>query len=363
MFKSVKLWLNSKRLDSDSADVRCSAAQALGKLGEPRVVERLIRALADGESEVRGAAAQALSSLGEPKWRGIVKGEEEDFARLGGCGDARAAEPLLQALCAPKPCVSKSDVRRRAAEALGKLADRRAVDPLTLALGDSHSGVRHAAAQALGELGDPRALGPLTLMLKDRDSGVRHAAARALGKLGDPRAVEALIRAGSDRDSEVRSAAAEALANLGCESARAPAPGVFVRSRESRNWPAFAAARLGAPQLESSGGGQPEFILCLRTASMAEALLRGRPSSVDALLVEQPSLLEFADGTAAARFKLRTGQDLVTLFFELNKAALGNERLASVGGLAVATPPEETKRIIELVGAKQGLKVGQVVSW
>lgn len=166
-----------------------------------------------------------------------------------------------------------------------------------------------------------------------------------------------------DAEPDVRSAAAEALADLGYESARAPAPEAFLRTRESCNWPAFAAEKLAAPEPPSSGGGQPEFILCLKTVSMAEALLRGRPSSVDSFLVEQPSLLQFNDGTAAARFKLRTGQDLVALFLELNKAVLGNEKLVSIGGLAAAIPPDQTRRIMGLLGAKEGLKVGQIMSW
>jgi hypothetical protein len=199
--------------------------------------------------------------------------------------------------------------------------------------------------------------------LSSASSNVRDDDAPTLGQPGDPRAVEPPVQALGDAEPDVRTAAAEALADLGCESARAPAPEVFVRTRESCNWPAFAAERLAAPEPPSSGGGQPEFILCLKTVSMVEALLRGRPSSVDSFLVEQPSLLQFNDGTAAARFKLRTGQDLVALFFELNKAALGSERLVSIGGLAAAIPPDETKRIMGLLGAKEGLKVGQIMSW
>ena len=194
-------------------------------------------------------------------------------------------------------------------------------------------------------------------------SNVRDDDAQTLGKLGDPPAVEPPVQALEDAESDVRSAAAEELADLGYESDRAPAPEAFLRTRESCNWTAFAAAQLTAPELPSSGGGQPEFTLGLKTVSMAEALLRGRPSSVDSFLVEQPSLLQFNDGTAAARFKLRTGQDLVALFFELNKAVLGDEKLVSIGGLAAAIPPDQTRRIMGLLGAKEGLKIGQIMSW
>jgi HEAT repeat protein len=57
---------------------------------------------------------------------------------------------------------------------------------------------RSAAAEALAKLGDPRAVEPLIRALGDIDSDVRGSAARALAKLGDPRAVEPLVRALGD---------------------------------------------------------------------------------------------------------------------------------------------------------------------
>ncbi|MFA5254266.1 MAG: HEAT repeat domain-containing protein [Methanoregula sp.] len=52
-------------------------------------------------------------------------------------------------------------IRWNAAEALGRLGDLRAVDPLIDTLWDDDARVRVKAAWALGMLGDPRALGPL----------------------------------------------------------------------------------------------------------------------------------------------------------------------------------------------------------
>jgi HEAT repeat protein len=47
-------------------------------------------------------------------------------------------------------------------------------------------GVRGSAAEALGKLGDKRAVKPLTACLKDQDEDVRLSAAEALGKLRPP---------------------------------------------------------------------------------------------------------------------------------------------------------------------------------
>jgi HEAT repeat protein len=51
--------------------------------------------------------------------------------------------------------------RWKAAESLGRLADRRTTDPLIDALFDDDARVRTKVAWALGSIGDPRALAPL----------------------------------------------------------------------------------------------------------------------------------------------------------------------------------------------------------
>ncbi|MBI3947594.1 MAG: HEAT repeat domain-containing protein [Armatimonadetes bacterium] len=70
--------------------------------------------------------------------------------------------------------------RAAAAEALGRLGDARAVEPLLNAL-SSGATVRAAAARALGRLRDPRAIRPLCRMMGEEDPLTRRAAAEALG--------------------------------------------------------------------------------------------------------------------------------------------------------------------------------------
>ena len=111
-----------------------------------------------------------------------------------------------------------AEVRRRAAEALGKIGDRRAVELLIEALRDGNPMVRIAAAEALGKIGDKRAVEPLIEALKDENAGVREAAAWALGEIGDKRAVEPLIEALKDEDEWVRLKAAWALRAIATKS-------------------------------------------------------------------------------------------------------------------------------------------------
>jgi len=160
------------------------------KFGVGDEVSVLISALKDKNSNVREKAASALGKI----------------------GDERAVEPLIQALKD-----EDSDVRGRAADALGNIGDGRAVEPLIHALKDEHGNVRNNAADALGNIGDKRAVEPLIQALKDDKNGIW-----ALGEIGDARAVEPLIQALKDEDWYVRSTAAKALGKIGDERAVEP---------------------------------------------------------------------------------------------------------------------------------------------
>ena len=135
---------------------------------------------------------------------------------LGRLGDARAVEPLISALID-----QEGDVRTAAAEALQQLDWRPeetaaggaywtathqwdeavragAVEPLVMALQDHAAAVREEAAEALGTIGDARAIAPLSAALGDGDLSVARAAARALvamyssGRLDDAQKAEVL---------------------------------------------------------------------------------------------------------------------------------------------------------------------------
>ena len=86
-----------------------------------------------------------------------------------------------------------------AADALGRLGDEKAVEPLINALSSPYYDLRGHAAYALGLIGDKRAIDPLLAVLRKKDNmkesgvAVNHAAA-ALGMFGDKRAVDPLTK-------------------------------------------------------------------------------------------------------------------------------------------------------------------------
>jgi HEAT repeat protein len=96
------------------------------------------------------------------------------------------------------------EVRRDAAEALGKAGNREAVPDLVNALrNDSHWVVRFTSALALGEIGDVAALEPLTEALRDQNDSVREYTLKALGSLGDS-GFDVLVQALRDHGLEER---------------------------------------------------------------------------------------------------------------------------------------------------------------
>ncbi|MFB0563700.1 MAG: HEAT repeat domain-containing protein [Candidatus Lokiarchaeia archaeon] len=133
---------------------------------------------------------------------------EQDIRKMKDSGDI---EGLIEAL----DYAGRRDIRMYAAMFLGRMGDRRAVEPLIRVLKDKGSDIRQWAAYALGELGDLRALDPLLQALRDTEWEVRKKATIALGKLGDVSAVEPLIQVLNDENWEVRWRAAEALGKLG----------------------------------------------------------------------------------------------------------------------------------------------------
>ncbi len=101
----------------------------------------------------------------------------------------KVVTPLCDSLTNPQD----ARLRWRAAEVLGQIGDRRAVEPLIQATKDQDPDVRAAAARALGNIRDPKAVEPLTAALEDEEPPVQIAAALALGELGDAGTVTPLI--------------------------------------------------------------------------------------------------------------------------------------------------------------------------
>jgi HEAT repeat protein len=151
---------------------------------EPRVVE-LASDLIDCPAALQLAATYGFRPL-LPRIRPLLKNPERRYramATLAELGDKESIEPIAEFLAD-----DDWQSRRYAAEALGTLQATAAVDRLLRLLGDKGMETNYvdASIEALGRIGDPRALEPLRAFLAHESEYMRKTAVRALANLGDP---------------------------------------------------------------------------------------------------------------------------------------------------------------------------------
>ena len=208
------------KIISDGGTVqRKHALQALSIINPETALDPLIKALDDflGGPEIWDAAAEALGNIGdkravEPLMEAVYSNAAASVA-LGKIGDPVAIPRLVEALSS-----WETYVRDGAVEGL-IIFGKDAVDQISHTLEDGPPGVRHDAAMVLGCMANPLALEPLIEATSDESNDVRVTVAWALGNLCDVRAVEPLIRLLKDDDITVRKKAAEALHRIGTPEA------------------------------------------------------------------------------------------------------------------------------------------------
>jgi len=178
-------------------------------------IEELTKQLGDKNIRARQRAERELVALGKIAVELLIYALEDDSwttrcraaSALGKIRDTRAIEPLIQRF------TDHQQVQIGASCALGKIV-KPAVEYLLQALEDEYTEVRLSAAATLGNMGDVRAVQPLIKALKDNSPTVRLHTAEALGKMGDSIAVESLKNAIQDPRYSVREAVAISLTKL-----------------------------------------------------------------------------------------------------------------------------------------------------
>lgn len=208
--------------DSDEQD---KIADVLGRIGDTRAVEPLIKSFSAPNSRLWESSARALGLIGDvsvlDQLIRMLKTDKRHGAilALGEMGNALAVEPLLELLAD-----QNSGIRWRVADALGKIGDAGAIEPLITLLKDKDTSgtVQKCAMNALVKIGKP-AVEPLLSDLSDTDyflvdyedyaikRYIRELKIQALGEIGDPRAIAPLTEALSDSNKKVQSAAKQAL--------------------------------------------------------------------------------------------------------------------------------------------------------
>lgn len=244
------------RTDKDAA-LRRNAVEALGEIGDPSAAPVIRPLLDDPGDELAVATMKAVGKLKDAEAVGVLlamlkrnekrrglegmiisgpplKSDRDEAAAdaLGIIGNKAAVEGLLNLLRDPRPWMPGL-----AAEKLGLTNSPDAVAPLASILAEGKAprsgggrsgifggGLAGALANrpdskklqincisSLGKLGGPEALVALLSAVESEHEELREAALSALGGMKDPASIEALIAALKSRHSDVRGKAASQL--------------------------------------------------------------------------------------------------------------------------------------------------------
>lgn len=182
-------------LESAEPAVRNAALIALGKLRPPGAVAKLIAALAGDNRAAKIAAAEALGRIGDARAINplieLVAGADlslrlKAMTALGALEAFAAAPLLIPYLKDPIPAA-----RMLAAEALGKVHNPVAVDPMLAALNESHAEMRrHLTAAQESRV---KTLAATSRAQAEEEWVFQWALAQALGAIGDPKAGAAIL--------------------------------------------------------------------------------------------------------------------------------------------------------------------------
>ncbi len=211
-------------LKSKHWQAREFGCSVLGRLRAKVAVDVLIGMLGDENERTRDRAAEALGRI----------------------GDRKAIGPLLARLDHPAEKRGKrgSSARGKMAMALGLLGDKRAVRPLLAALRDESEHVKLGAAYGLGKLGEPSAGKEILPLLSGRSFELVRVAVVALGEVKCVAAVDGITPFLGHKDGRMRFCAARALGQIGDRRALPGLKKMMTEDKHRRNR-AEAARALG----------------------------------------------------------------------------------------------------------------------
>lgn len=204
--------------NGEFSDLRYKSAWILGKIGSPKGVEPLCRAmLNDPDHVVREWCASALEAAKSqdavPALVLAMKQDSSKDVRLRAAvalRTLRAAEALHDLLGYAEP-----EIRGMAVTGLAKIGHRQSLPDVARLLEDEEMEVRRRAAAFMGEVACDESLSCLAFALQDVEGAVRCEALKSLGKIKGEHACDLALQALKDQDWQVRYTAVTTLGEIG----------------------------------------------------------------------------------------------------------------------------------------------------
>ena len=170
-----------KALDGMVVDgVMENAAAALGKIGDKKAIDPLIRTLTHPNEKVRKSAATALKRLGRDDLADVVRGKKGDLRELGKMKNPALYDSFIKVLDS-----EHSTERNDALLALGEHGDPRAIESILPKFNKFEAKNVVWTLEQLGEPGDKRIIDLLKRYLACDNGDIRKYAAKALNKFGE----------------------------------------------------------------------------------------------------------------------------------------------------------------------------------
>lgn len=169
-------------------------------LAQSDAYQQALSQLKSKDSQIRRTAAEELGRLRNPEAKEALL---KLLADPDGSVRAAAVNSLgimrIQSVSAEIAKLLETDqipsVRQASAIALGYIADSSVLSSLIKGINDPHEGTRFACINSLGILRNPAAVGALTKELLNPDARIRRTVAYALGNIADRNAVPSLLNA------------------------------------------------------------------------------------------------------------------------------------------------------------------------
>lgn len=174
--------------NDDDRQIRQALIETIDAARNPLFGNFLVDALSDGDAEVRNAASHALGNLAKDAPVALLL----SVLRKASPDVSKAAAESLGMLGQYAPVgdlldsLHKSDTCQNAARALGMLGQYAPISSLIEATSFALAEVRASAAKSLGNLKNSFAVTPLSILMKDTDLHVRRAAIEAIEEIVEP---------------------------------------------------------------------------------------------------------------------------------------------------------------------------------